>query len=46
MGGNIARMGEVMNMKKKDWMETMKVKYHLEDLGENWRIMLECVLGK
>jgi hypothetical protein len=43
--GYVARVGEMRNAFKL-WSENLKGRDHLEDLGVEGRIILECILGK
>jgi hypothetical protein len=43
--GHVAHMGEMRNAYK-IWLENLKGRDHLEDLGVDGRIILEWILGK
>jgi hypothetical protein len=45
LGEDIAHMGETRNVVT-FWLENMKGREHVEDLGVDGRIILECVLEK
>jgi hypothetical protein len=42
---NVAHMGEMRNASK-FWSETLKGRDHYENIGLDWKIILEWILGK
>jgi hypothetical protein len=45
VGGHVACMNRC-EMRAEYWSGNLKGRYHLEDLGIDGRIILECILGK